>query len=255
MSRRAAASVPVLVLLVLGLGLPLAWRWVVPAPTVAAPIVIPPLILASVPPPPVDLDVMLLRASLGPRELAAGGITPGSVQSLVSAASAYVVEHPSDLATADAAYAAAKVVVDRLQRLIQSGRGSEQDVLAFQAQSAALASATTQRDAALTAIFNSMTQGVTGEQRLALTTVRAQRDGWLIPTEYLVIDVSQQDYVELRSALANERYSLENEVDVDPAALQLLTTVRANPTVATARTGIEANLASITAAWNAAAGD
>ena len=255
MSRRASASVPILVLLAFGIGLPIAWRWIRPLPAVAVPLVIPPMLSPSVLPPERDLDVMLLRASLGPRELAAAAISPAAVASIVSAASTHVDAHPSNLSAADAAYAAAKVETDRLRRLIESGRSEPEDVQAFQSQSAALATATTQRDAALDAIFNAATESLTNPQRLALTNVRAQRDAWLIPVEYLVIAVSQSDYVELRSALANERYAAEYDEDMDPAALQLLTSVRANPAVASARTGIETNLAGITTAWNAAAAD
>ncbi len=255
MSRRAAASVPILTILVLGLGLPVAWLWIRPVPSAAAPIVLPPMSPLSVPPPEADLDVMLLRASLGPRELAAAGVTQNSIATLVGAANTHVMAHPAELRTADTAYAAAKVETDRLRRLIESGRSRPEDVQSYQAQSAALASATAQRDAALNAIFNAATQGLTGEQRLALTNVRAQRNAWLIPTEYLVVNVSQVDYVELRSALANERYVAEHGGEMDPAAVQRLTSVRAHPSVAAARTGIATNLHGVTSAWNAAAAD
>ena len=59
-----------------------------------------------------------------------------------------------------------------------------------------------------------------------------------------------QRYV--REALANERISAADEVQLDPAVATQLATWRADPSVSVAATSLGTNLSSVTNAWNAA---
>jgi hypothetical protein len=199
-----------------------------------------------------NLEVSALRAGLDPKVLAAAGVSAQATTSLVSAANTYLLEHPSQLSAADTAYADARRESDRLQRLIQSGQGSAEDVTAYQTQMAAFAAATTQRQAALDAIFNAATANLSQGQKTTLSTVRANRASWDSPPEYLTVNRSQTEWVQLRDALANERIAIDYPDTLDQALQAQLATWRASEAVAAATSGIGANLQMVTNAWNSA---
>jgi hypothetical protein len=141
---------------------------------------------------------------------------------------------------------------DRLQRLIQSGQGSQEDVSAYPAQSSALSTATAQRQAALDAIFNAGTASLSEGQRTTLSTMRANRAAWDSPLEFLTVNRSQLEWVRLRDCLTNERIAIEYPDTLDQEMQADLATWRANQTVAAAIASTGSNLAAVTAAWNAA---
>jgi hypothetical protein len=197
----------------------------------------------------VDLPVVLIRAGLDPKALAAAGVSSGSIASLVQAANTTAGEQASALAAADATYASNRASGDRLQRLIQSGRGSGEDVQSYQAAVSARDTASTQRDTAIAAVITGATAGLTSGQRATLATIRANRS-WNLPLEFLVVNREQSEWVALRDALANERIAGKLGEEPDAAAQTQLATWRANGSVAAARTALDTNLASVTTAWN-----
>jgi hypothetical protein len=199
-----------------------------------------------------DLEVSTIRAGLDAKALAAAGVSAQATTSLVQALNTYLLAHPADLSAADTGYANARRESDRLQRLIQSGQGSAEDVTSYQTQSAALASATTQRQTALDALFNAGTANLSEGQKATLSTIRANRASWDSPLEFLTVDRSQQEWVHLRDCLANERIAIELPDTLDQGMQAELATWRAVGAVASASTSLNANLASVTAAWNAA---
>lgn len=222
--------------------IPFWWR--VRAP-VAAMLQGPPQVHAA------NLEVATIRAGLDAKALAAAGMSAPGVSPLVSAVNTYLLAHPADLSSADEAYGNARREVDRLQRLIQSGQGTQEDVTAYQTQKAALTAATSQRAAALNAIFEAGTAGLTQGQRLALTKIRSNRN-WEVAIEFLPVERSGADWVRVREALANERISAGDGVVLDPAVASQLAIWRADPAVASATTSLGTNLPAVTSAWNAA---
>ncbi len=204
-------------------------------------------------PPPHDFKVTLLRAGLSPEALAAAGVSSGSISSALSAAAQSLAGSPDALVTADAAYATARVNSDRLERLIQSGKGHEQEVAAYQAAKTTLATAETERQAVLDGIFAAATANLSSAQRTALTNLRANAS-WNLPKEFLVVNRDQAEWVRLRDALANEKISHKLGDEADAGAQTQLANWRANSSVAAARTALDTNLPQIRTNWNAAAG-
>jgi len=206
MSRRAAANLPLLGILAALLGLPFFWRFLVPPAPAPAPaaVAIPANLLL---PPPTDaahVDALLIRAGISPRALAAVGVPSYQVGTLVSNARAHLLSSPTAISVADGAYATAKREVDRLKRLIESGRGSAEDVQSFQTQSAALATASAQQTAALSALFEAAAQPLSAPQRQLLQRIKAS-SSWELPIEFSVVTRTDTEWLELRSALANVR--------------------------------------------------
>ena len=83
--------------------------------------------------------------------------------------------------------------------------------------------------------------------------VRAN-DAWTQPTPYLTVERTQEQWVALRDALANERISAEAGEAADDGAVALLEQVRSDPSVSAALANIDANLALITATWESEIG-
>lgn len=244
MSRRAQVHTSFLGLLVVVLIVPIIWP----------PTWFPKFALAAVDgeETPADFKATLIRAGLGADALCAAGVSSGSVSSVLAATATAVNANPTRLSNADASYAAARRDVDRLKALIESGRGSEQDVSAYSTAAAALASATSERQAALDALFTAGTANLTDGQRAVLQQIRANR-AYELPIEFLTVERSQQEWVNVRDALANERIAAQLGEDADSGNQSSLATWRANATVAAAKTSLDANLATLASSWETAA--
>jgi sirohydrochlorin ferrochelatase len=160
---------------------------------------------------------------------------------------------PNARATADASYASARIDSDRLNNLIESGQGSQEDVAAYQTASAALASATSQRQDVLDAVFAAATANLTSNQRTALTNQRTNAS-WNLSREFLVVNREQTEWVSLRDALAIERIAAKLGESPDAGAQAQLANWRAHGSVAAARTGLNESLTQIRTNWNSAAG-
>jgi len=207
------------------------------------------------PPPPEDFKVILLRAGLSPEALAAAGVQPAQVSAAFQTASQVLTSTPNLMHDADAAFAEARANTDRLKRKIQSGKAEEGDVQAYQAAKTALATATTAREAVLNQVFDAATASLGDTRRQALQAIRTNRAAWNLPTEFLVVNRSEQEWVQLRDFLANERIAPKVGEEPDPSAQAALANWRANASVAAARTGLTSNLDSMRSSWNQATGD
>jgi len=251
MHRRAAALLPVLGLVTV-VALPIAWRILNPTSLVAAPVATalnPSATFTFEGAAGSSLEVALMRAGVPHEALAAVGASGHGLSGLVHAASTHFANGATTLGVADAAYATAKRESDRLRRLIESGKGSQADVANYQAQMTALATATAQQGSALSALFAAATASLTANQRTSLNRIHAART-WGLPTEFLVVERSPSAWVELRSALANERFAAKYGEEPDLAAQAFLAQARADAAVAAAHTGIETNGAGVTASWD-----
>lgn len=243
MNRRAAALLPVVSIVAL-VAVPLAWRALTPTAVVAASTLDGEASGAN-------LEVALLRAGVSPAGLAAVGAPTQGIFGIVDAARTQFASSAPQLAAADAAYAEAKRESDRLRRLIESGKASPQDVASYQTQMSALATATGQQATALATLFEAATASLSSNQRTALTRIHAARS-WGLPTEFLTVERSQESWIALRDALANERFVAKYHEEPVAAAQTLLATSRADATVAAAATGIATNLTYIQASWRSA---
>lgn len=207
---------------------------------------------AQAPAIPTDFKATLIRAGLGADALCAAGVSSGSVSSALSAVAAAINVNPTLISSTDASYASARRDVDRLKALIESGRGSQEDVSAYQTASASLTTATAARQAALDAIFTAGTANLSAGQRAALTQIRANH-AYELPLEFLAVERTQTEWVDVRDALANERISAKLGDEPDAGNQASLATWRANATVSSAKTSLDTNLPGVTSAWNSAA--
>jgi hypothetical protein len=206
---------------------------------------------------PTDFPATLIRAGLDPAALAAGGVQSGGVGAVLQAAADTINANPNALPNADAAFAIARTDVDRLQALIQSGLGSQEDVTAYQTAVTSLATATSQRQTALDQIFTTAIANLSAGQRTVMTQIRANRAVEFsrdFPTEFLTLDRSQETWVNVRECLANEHIAVKHPETLDQGEQAQLATWRANQTVSAAKNSLDANLATVTTAWNTAAG-
>ncbi len=198
-----------------------------------------------------DLATALIRSGLDPQALAGAGLSAPAVSAALDNAQQYLVDHQAALELADAARAQARIQCEALRRIIQSGTATDEEVVAYPAAQANLAQAEAQLSGLVNEIFDAATAGFTPAQRATLTAIRANR-AWDLPVEFLVQDRAEAQWVQLRDALADERISQALDEPPDPDAQAWLATCRGNPLVAAARAGFDANLASVTAAWDQA---
>lgn len=206
---------------------------------------------------PADFPCTLIRAGLDPAAITAAGVSSGTVTSVLQAAADTINANPTALPNADTALASARVDSDRLRALIQSGLAQQEDITAYQTATANLATATAQRQAVLDQIFTTAIASLSAGQKTVLTQIRSNRGSDFskdYPTEFLAVDRTQVDWVSVRDCLANERIAIQLPDTLDQGAQAQLATWRADPTVSAAKNALDTNLASVTTAWNTAAG-
>jgi hypothetical protein len=245
MSRRAQVHTSLLgvfaaVLLAVPFAWPRYWWW---TPTAA-----------QAPSIPADFKTTLIRSGLDSAALAAAGVSANSVSSVLQAVATSINNDPARLSNADTSYATARRDVDRLRALIESGKASQEDLSAYQTASSSFATATAARQAALDAYFTAGAGVLSEGQRATLTAIRANR-AYELPIEFLVVNRSQQEWVDLRDALANERIEPEVGEEPDAGDQAALATWRAVNAVASAKSSTLANLASVTTSWNTASAE
>ena len=199
-------------------------------------------------PTPSDLEVALLRAGLGPEALTAAGASASDATTLVIAAHAYMTVNPGVLDATDAAFALARLDVDQLTRMIRSGQGAAEDVQDLGTAQAAMATADAQRDGILDAVVTAGAALFSPGEQQTLATVKAN-SSWDLPIEFLVVNRTEPDWVQLRECLANERIAAAEGEAADPDCQTTLTQLRGDPAVITATNNLTMNLAAVTAAW------
>ena len=201
------------------------------------------------PPTPDQLGMALIRCGLDAKSIAASGVNSNSIATIVNDLRTYMTDNPALLETADASCASARPQVDSLEHLVQSGQGSEQDASDLVAARTNLANALAARSSVLNDFFTAGTASLNQTQKNLLSKLRSNHD-WEVAMEFQTIDRAEAHWVQLRNALANERIALTENGNPDPDIQALLTQLRADPTVSTAKTNLTNNLASATIAWN-----
>jgi hypothetical protein len=204
--------------------------------------------------PPVsasDLQVALLRAGLGAETLTAAGVSSQEVSTIVTNAKNELVAHPTRISEDDAAFASARASADALGRKIESGQASQQEIASYATATAALESAQSERAAALDAVFSAATVSLNQTQIGLLQKMQANR-AWKMSTEFLTVDRTEAEWLGLRDALSNERIAAKYGNEANAGCQTLLSTARANQTVAAAKASMVANLATVSSAWDVA---
>ncbi|MCC6675506.1 MAG: hypothetical protein IT436_00045 [Phycisphaerales bacterium] len=200
-----------------------------------------------------ELKGALARAGLDPEALAAAGVAPEGVTTLVGLARTYLVDHIQDLRDADSDFIVARQEVDRLERAVTGGASDQAAALATARGN--LSAAAFSRQDVLDGTYAAATAGLTEGQVALLSRMKTGRAGrWGLPIEFLAATRSEPEQVALRNALANERISSQLGQDPDGADQQVLTLARADAAVAAAKSAVESSKDAVTAAWMAAAG-
>lgn len=211
----------------------------------------------GVEPPPLPANTefagVLLRIDLGAEALSAAGVSGEQVSAAVSAV--HGAYSPATLAGLDETFIGAKRTADRLLRLVQSGKGSQEDVAALRAAETALATATSARDSYLTGLRMAALATLSGNQATLLGRIHENRS-WGLPTQYLVKDRTQAEWVALRAALATKRISERYEDEVCPQETHsYLAAIDGDGEIAAAKVNLDSHIASVQTSWNTAASD
>jgi hypothetical protein len=198
-----------------------------------------------------DVQVALLRAGLSAQTLTAAGVSSQQVSTIVTNAKNELVAHPTRISEDDAAFASARASADALERKIESGLATQQEIASYASATTALESAQSERAAALDAVFSAATVSLNQTQIALLQKMQANR-AWKMSTEFLTVDRTEAEWLGLRDALSNERIAAKYGNEANAGCQALLSTARANPTVAAAKASMVANLATVSSAWDVA---
>ncbi|MEE8154581.1 MAG: hypothetical protein V3T53_06425 [Phycisphaerales bacterium] len=201
-----------------------------------------------------ELTVALMRAGLGPEALTAAGASASAAATVVNDAREYMIANPAALSLADTSYASARQSVDQLKRLIQSGQGTDEDLVAYSAAKSQLFQATLQRQGVLDAVFGAGSASLNPSQTNRLAAIR-NNSAWDRPTEFLVANRPDAQWVELRNVLAHTRITADLGETPAPEAVATLSEYAGYPQVAAAKARLDANLVVVTAAWEQAIGN
>jgi hypothetical protein len=141
-----------------------------------------------------------------------------------------------------------------LERKIQSGLATEEEVKAYPLAAAELATAKAARQSALDEVFAAGVLGLPADQRALLTTMRSN-GSWSLPVAYLTVERREAEWVQLRDALDARRIFQGWGEGPPDEVTSLLATVESDPTVSKATADLDAGIAAIQSAWNAAVTD
>ena len=251
MSRVAHSPWPVAALLAVLIGAPLWYASCMR--TNASLAASPPSMLQGHPPlnPTDELEGALLLAGLDARALTSVGVSAQSLTAFVDRFRDAYATAEAALDQAETRMASARVASDALLRKIQSGKGSPEDVSVYQAALADLSMAMAAKEAALNACRAPAEAMLSDTQRAQLARIRAN-ERWQLPTEFLLVDRSEVQWVALRDALANEKIAPRYGDEVGPQHASVLASARAQADVALAKSRLDSNLAATQSAMHAA---
>ena len=201
--------------------------------------------------PSTDVQDAMLRAGFDAKALTAVGLSANGTSAFVDAFRDAYGNQAAALDQADASFAAARVASDALRREIESGKGSAEDVTAYQAQISAMNTASVARTSALNSARAPAESLLSAEQRAQLARIRANKT-WELPMQFLLVDRSEAQWVALRGALANEKIAPRYGEETAPAHASVLAAARAHNDVALAKSRLDSNLTAMQAALNTA---
>ena len=207
------------------------------------------------PPPPPHVDnitalVTLRRAGVSPEFLAAIGVTGQGATTIRGRVDATVADQGANLQAADAALVSARQTLAALQTQLHTT--ANVDPAALAAAQAAVTSAIASRQSALQAVQSELlAQDLTADQLATLAALARNNAHHKLPIQYLVVDRSDAQWIDLRDALAAIAIAARDGTTPNDHATQTAAAADADPAVAAAA----ANLASLLAAVDAATGE
>ncbi len=201
-----------------------------------------------------ELAAAMLRIGLGPAQLTAAGGSPSTVGTVVGDCLDDMIADPAVIELADAAFAESKQQCDLLKRVIQSGQATPEQITTYAVARTQLSVAEAQRHSVLNGLLACAAASLNESQQSTLAAIRGNGN-WDLPIEFLTVDRAEAQWVQLREALANERISANLGEEPDPEAQALLQQLRSDPSVATAKANLDANLTVVTVAWEQAIDD
>jgi hypothetical protein len=201
--------------------------------------------------PAAELALALVRTGLDAESLAAVGLTAEQTGLLVSRTRTHLTSSIQVVRDADINYSAKKATVDQLQRVVQSGVATEEQKSQYVTAKSELVTLTSARQTALNAVFTAAVDGISQDTVAALGRIKTNRV-WELPCKYLIKDRSQNDWVALREALANDRVSASLGRTPDQGGQQLILSAAADASVAAAGSSLSNNLGAVTSAWSTA---
>lgn len=206
---------------------------------------------AAARPDPSDADVAaaLVRAGLGPESLASSGVSTDGTAAVVGDARSHLDTHYTLLETADASYAHARQDVERLERVIQGGAVTPENLAELSTARSQLSSAAAARQLVLDEVFASAVAGLAAGQVQTLSALRSNRS-WDVPIQYLTSARTEAQWVQLRDALSSVRFAEEYNEQPDAGSQQTKLNADSQPAAAVALVNLQVNLATVTAVWN-----
>jgi hypothetical protein len=194
-----------------------------------------------------ELRGALISCGLTAAPLAAAGLSPQQVVTLVDAARASLGENIVALRAAHEAVQDANTARAALQTRVRQGTAGENPGASLAAASSAITQAIAARQALWDALFDASTAGLAPERIATIRQIHAH-SGWKLPTEYLAAPREEAMWVSLRDALDNLRVSAQLGEEPADAAVQLVQTLDGETSVAQARVNL-GNLEAVSAAW------
>jgi len=155
-----------------------------------------------------------------------------------------LVEVQPILEGADAGVAAGRTNVGRLSRLVRSGKATPEDVTGLADCKRACEAALAERDNCMNHFHAAACAVLSEAQRRTLTNIRANSK-WKVPTPYLVVNRTPEEWMELEEFLDIERIEARWELDVPEEVATVLAAARADAAYATANTAFDTNLAAL----------
>ena len=134
--------------------------------------------MSLVTPAPADVEASLRLAGINPQALAAAGVNAAQTTGLFADASSYLTDALAGLQSADAAVASSRHDVERLERAVVAGVSTPEQRTALAAARSTLASAISDRAAALDGLTAAATADLTPERIAALASIRTNAASW-----------------------------------------------------------------------------
>lgn len=186
----------------------------------------------------IDVKQWLSIAGIDSESLTAAGVSPGSVAGVLAHAKSYLNDHLDELR---AAQRAAAVAADKASK--PPAEGTTAESLRAEADAARAA-----KDAAVDAFFTATLADQSQNTRQSIATLNANRSRG-VPTKYLVVNRTEDQWAALRNALAALRTST-GEGDSASNAQSVIQAADSDPAVVAADQALSTQLPSVTAAWS-----
>ncbi|MBX3322246.1 MAG: hypothetical protein KF757_04575 [Phycisphaeraceae bacterium] len=207
--------------------------------------------MASSEPSTSDLGVLLHRLGLEPENLAAAGVQPNQVATLMQEAGEALAEVHDELLLAQVEFAAARRQIAALERALRSGTAPEGAASALSQARTSAAALESQIAAAHAGIFSAATSHLSSPVVNSIQRITSARR-WGLPVQYSAAERSESAWVALRDALSQVRACAQRELEPDSACTNLIASENSRTEVAQAAAFLNAHLDGVKAAFHTA---